>query len=405
MALPDERAGSTGVGAGNPRRHVEVEATGIDHNGDALARDARGGRYVVPRLLPGETAVVKVHRRVRGKSWSSPVEVLSASSMRVEAPCPAYLEGCGGCQLQHVRLADQRRLKRDRVIDHLRHRLGVDAVGEVPTIELDPWAFRTTLRLAVDREGVAGFRKRRTHHVVGGHGCLVAHPLLDALIRECRFPGAEEVTLRCGDRTGERLATGFPTLEGATLPSDVRRDAFEELAAERRWRVSARSFFQSRPDAVDALAALVRDAAEEIDGPQTALDLYCGVGIFAGSLADLGWRVTAVESDASAVADARWNTRGDEVTVVEADVTAWDPPRASLVVADPNRIGLGKAGAEVIARARARRIVLISCDVTGLGNDLDALCGLGFGITRMSLLDVFPHTLHIEAVTVLDRLG
>jgi tRNA/tmRNA/rRNA uracil-C5-methylase (TrmA/RlmC/RlmD family) len=101
-----------------------------------------------------------------------------------------------------------------------------------------------------------------------------------------------------------------------TVPDDVRSDHVHELAAGRSWRISAGSFLQTRADGVDALADLVIGAADAIGPAGTAIDLYSGVGVFAGVLAVRGWAVTAVESARSAVADARANLRGLDVRVV-----------------------------------------------------------------------------------------
>jgi 23S rRNA (uracil1939-C5)-methyltransferase len=381
---------------------IEVTVSRLDPSGDGLAIDDEGRRHVIPGLLPGETALVRVRRRDRSKFRSQVVELVETSPARVAAPCEAYRSGCGGCQLQHLALADQRRLK----VELVRERFtaaDVAAPDEIDVVELDPWMFRTSLRVAVDRAGVAGFHRRRTHQIVGAAGCEIAHPLLTELLRVGRFAGADEVTLRCGARTGERLAAPAPQIDLVGLPDDVRSDYLHEFAVDRRWRVSADAFFQSRPDAVDALGALVAAAASEVSGPKEAVDLYSGVGIFAGVLVDQGWSVTAVESAGPSVADARANLHDDPVTIVEADVGRWRPRPATLVVADPNRIGVGPDGAAVIAATGATRVVLISCDVSGLVNDSRLLQRAGYRRSRTTLVDVFPHTFHIEMVSVFDR--
>jgi 23S rRNA (uracil1939-C5)-methyltransferase len=173
------------------------------------------------------------------------------------------------------------------------------------------------------------------------------------------------------------------------------------VTAGRRWRVSASSFFQSRPDGADALAHLVARAAQCV-ATGSAVDLYSGVGLFAGVLADGGWSVTAVEGSAPAVVDARVNL-ADAATVVEADVLRWQPVAASLVVADPSRNGLGSKGVEVVVGTGAGRLVLVSCDPAALGRDAGLLLAAGFRLTSATPVDLFPHTFHVEVVSVFDR--
>src|SRR5205085_2488137 len=103
-----------------------------------------------------------------------------------------------------------------------------------------------------------------SHDAVVVDGCLVAHPLLAELVVGGAFPGAKEVLLRCGARTGERMAAVTPATASMTVPGDVRSDHVHEVAAGRTWRISAASFFQTRPDGVDALAEVVRRAAAEL---------------------------------------------------------------------------------------------------------------------------------------------
>ena len=108
-----------------------------------------------------------------------------------------------------------------------------------------------------------------------------------------------------------------------------------------------RLIFPVRPDGVDALADLVVAAASDVE-PTVAVDLYSGVGVFAGVLAARGWSVTAVEGSDRAVRDAEANLAGLGVRVVRADVTRWHPEQAALVVADPSRAGLGSRGVSVV---------------------------------------------------------
>jgi 23S rRNA (uracil1939-C5)-methyltransferase len=218
-----------------------------------------------------------------------------------------------------------------------------------------------------------------------------------------RYGTATDVLLRCGARTGERMAVPTPLGSAIDVPADVRSDHVHEIAAGHEWRISARSFFQTRADGVDALAAEVISAAAGLDAAGRALDLYSGVGVFAGVLAAQGWSVTAVENDRSAVDDARVNLRTLDVSSVRADVTRWRPPASDLVVADPSRAGLERAGVDVISASRAARVILISCDVTSLGRDATQLRKAGYRLSHATPVDLFPHTFHIEVVSVYDR--
>jgi 23S rRNA (uracil1939-C5)-methyltransferase len=126
------------------------------------------------------------------------------------------------------------------------------------------------------------------------------------------------------------------------------------------------------------------------------------VGVFAGVLAARGWSVTAVEGTPSAVNDGRANLRDLGVTVVRADVTQWTPIPADLVIADPSRAGLGRAAVTAITATGARRVVLVSCDAGSLGRDAGLLRDAGYHLTSVTPVDLFPHTFHVEVVSVFD---
>jgi 23S rRNA (uracil1939-C5)-methyltransferase len=374
---------------------VEVVATAMAAGGDAIARDSDGRVVFVTGALPGERVRARITTAKKDFAKAAVVEVLDPSPDRVAPPCPALAAGCGGCGWQHVAVDAQRRLKRAIVVDALRRLARLpDADDRVDGgLALAADGYRTTVRLAVDHDGRVAYRRHASHDLVAVGDCLVLHPLLADRLAD-RFPGAAEVTLRCGARTGEVLVHPHP--------GDPDRPWFHEAAAGRRWRVSAESFFQVRPDGADALADIVVGAAGE--RVATAVDLYAGVGLFAGVLsARRGARVVAVEGAPSAVDDAAVNLADIEGELVEADVTRWRPSGAAVgvdvVVADPTRHGLGSRGADVVAACDPATVVLVSCDPAALGRDARLLDERGYGLERATPVDLFPHTTHVEVVS------
>jgi 23S rRNA (uracil1939-C5)-methyltransferase len=397
-----------------------VRAERLVAGGAALSRRDDGRIVLVDDALPGELVEVVVGRR-HGADRGSIVRIVEPSPDRITPRCPHVADGCGGCDLAPLGYDAQLEAKRDLVTDSLR-RLGrwrEPVVHAGPA--LDPWGFRTTLRLAVTG-GRGGLRRAASNDVVALDRCLVAHPRLDELIAEGRFPGASYVTLRVGAATGERLALVAPTRAGVLLPDDVQVVGADELAAGgragtdawihdelagRRWRISAGSFFQTRTDGAAALVDVVRTMATDVLDRSSGVlfDAYSGVGLFAGALLDsrAGWRAVTVESDSSSVADARVNLADLDVRIVETTVERLKPPRADLVVADPSRAGLGADAAAVLTATRAERIVLVSCDPAAAGRDVDLLKSRGYRPVESIVVDLFPHTHHTEVVTRFDR--
>jgi 23S rRNA (uracil1939-C5)-methyltransferase len=387
---------------------VELVAERVAAGGDAIAREPSGRVVFVHGALPGERVRARITGEERDYARAVTVEVLEPAASRREPPCPAVAAGCGGCTWQHIDPPAQVELKLAIVRDALRRTGGLAEVTVDAAAPLPSAGFRTTLRLGIGADGRAGLRAWHRHDIVVPDHCLVAHPLLDDLLATARFPGATEVLLRCGVATGERLALIAPTVasRAALVPDDVRRGphAFvDEIVAGRRLRISARSFFQSRADGAGALVDAVREAAGSVEPEGRLVDAYAGVGLFG---ACLGWddrlsEVIAVESSAAACADARHNLAGLRAKVVRADVARWRPPPGptALVVADPSRRGLGRAAAERLASLRAPVLVLVSCDPVSLARDAKLLADHGYAHVRSVLVDLFPHTPHVELVT------
>ncbi|HKY14866.1 MAG TPA: TRAM domain-containing protein [Microthrixaceae bacterium] len=396
---------------------VERPATG----GESVGRDADGRATFVAGALPGELVeveIVEAHPRfARGRL----VELIEPAAERVTPPCPwigtPTEPRCGGCDLQHAALTTQRDMKLRVVADAL-ERIGHVETPAMRTVELPAEGFRTSVRLAV-ADGRAGYRKRRSHDVVVPDDCLVAHPLVEEILVEGRFVGCDEVSIRVGARTGERLVELTPSKGEAgdrlevSVPDDVvvvgpgrgrglRRSGFiHELVGGRRWRISSRSFFQSRPDGAEALIEVVRgDVARLAGTPERLADLYAGVGLFAGTV-DAG-SVVAVEWSRSSCADAEVNL-GPAARVVRHPVDTWTPEAVDVVIADPAREGLGKRGVATIAGTGADVVVLVSCDAGSLGRDAGALVRAGYTLDSVTLVDLFPHTHHVEAVTSYRR--
>jgi tRNA/tmRNA/rRNA uracil-C5-methylase (TrmA/RlmC/RlmD family) len=368
---------------------VRLRIGAVAHGGHCVARHE--GRVVFVRhALPGELADVRlIEARERDRFWrGDAVAVLEASPDRVEPRCEvARPGGCGGCDWQHASLEFQRRSKADVVSEQLRRLGGTEVEGlvvEPVAGDHDGLGWRTRVRYAVDGGGRAGLRRHRSHDVVEIAACPIADPEVDAVGAPTRrWPGmasVEVVAARAGDGV-ERLVVVEPTRPESDLPhlpalgapaSLARRGpggverlrgrgwVREEVLVEgvpRTFRVSGAGFWQVHPGAARALLDAVLDAAAPEPG-EHALDLYCGVGLFAAGLAARvgpGGSVLGVEGEGRAVADARRNlhdlpwVRLQHAAVASALTVPDRPDRADVVVLDPPRTGAGREVVEAVA--------------------------------------------------------
>ncbi|MEO8695245.1 MAG: TRAM domain-containing protein [Acidimicrobiales bacterium] len=390
---------------------LQLHTTGIAKGGAAIARDADGRVVFVRGALPDEVVIAEIVEAKRDYATAEVREVIDASPWRIEPPCPFVAAGCGGCDLQHASLEGQRALK-VRIVDDALER--VARLADHPPIEvvgLPGEAYRTTVRGVVHDRHFA-FRRRASHDAVAVSTCLIAHPLLDPLIREGDFGACDEVTLRCGANTGERLVIAAPRAKGVSVAEGVMvvgRDAlrrgavsfFHEEVSGVRFRVSARSFFQARADGAAALVEAVGHYVDDLPSDGVAVDLYAGVGLFAATALARFTDVVAVEQSDSSVLDCRLNAPA--ARVVRANVDEWRPEAASVVVADPARQGLGAAAADRVTATGAPRVVLVSCDPAAFGRDVALLEARGYGLQALRVVDLFPQTSHVEVVSRFDR--
>jgi 23S rRNA (uracil1939-C5)-methyltransferase len=280
--------------------------------------------------------------------------------------------------------------------------------------------------LGVAPDGTLGFRAARSNDVVSVDDCLVGHPAISGLLDSLKFvPGelappafgraergrSPEVSLRVGSRTGERMIWWRNTelAPDVELPAYLRvgeEATITEIIHGRTLRVSARSFFQSSPESAEAIIDAVADAAGDlaIAGQGPIIDLYGGVGLFASTVGPPQRQVVVVESSTSSCADARFNLRDRQATIVESRVEQWAPLPAALVIADPSRPGLDKLGVAAVTATSCERLVLVSCDPVSLARDARLLAAGGYVHRGSLVLDPFPQTPHIEVVSRFDKV-
>jgi tRNA/tmRNA/rRNA uracil-C5-methylase (TrmA/RlmC/RlmD family) len=402
---------------------VILEVERVAHGGVCVAHADDGRVVLVRHTLPGEQVRVQVTEQRRSYLRADAVEVLRASPARVAPPCPWAGPGrCGGCDWQHVDLAEQRRLKSIVVKEQLSRLAGVDRDVVVAAVPGDETGlhWRSRLRLATDARGRAGLRRHRSHEIEPIGDCLIAAPAAEvpALLQR-HWPPDVEVTVDVST-TGERAVAVGTHAETVT-----------EQAAGREWSVPVGGFWQVHVGAADLLARTVLEVAGPLPTDR-CLDLYAGVGLFAGALAQHVAAVIAVESDRRAAAAARRNLAELPVTVVGDRVDRWlgaygapdldrrpdqdrpdqdrpdqDRPdqdrKADVVVLDPPRKGAGRDVVTRIAATGARSIVYVACDPAALARDTATLRELGYRLGDLRAYDLFPMTAHVECIALFSR--
>jgi tRNA/tmRNA/rRNA uracil-C5-methylase (TrmA/RlmC/RlmD family) len=393
-----------------------VRVGAVAHGGFCVARHE--GRVIFVRhTLPGELVRVSVTEGKANSSYwrADAVEVVEPAEGRVEPPCPWAGPGrCGGCDWQHVTVEVQRELKATVVQEQLARlaKLDVDVVVEEVPGDVAGLDWRTRVTYSVTATGQAGFRQHRSHHVVAIDECRIAHPLVrDVPLSGNRWPGGSAVDVSASPATGDCLVLVDGKRDAAFSTTAGDESAVYEEVAGRSFRITGGGFWQVHPGAAATLRSAVLDALQPAAG-DSAADLYGGVGLFADALAERvgpGGRVTLVESDRLAVADARHNLRDRDVVRIERGRVDHVLRRrgllrrADLVVLDPPRSGAGRAVVDLVARLEPRRIAYVACDPAALARDLRFFAERGYALANLRAFDLFPMTHHVECVATLVR--
>ncbi|MDO5066261.1 MAG: TRAM domain-containing protein [Propionibacteriaceae bacterium] len=363
---------------------------GVAHGGMVVGR-IDGKVIFVTGGLPGELVEVEVTERGKRFDRGVVVRVLEAAPGRVEPGCPVAGE-CGGCDWQHADAATQRELKRAVVAEQLAHLAGLDWQGEVE--EVTPrLGWRTRMRYAVEA-GRVGLRGRRSRRVVPlpEQGCQVALGPSPLELQGMAPDGELSVVVSDG---AVSVLAGRRVLQGP--------EVVHQQAGGRRYQVSAGGFWQVHPRAADTLLEAVLTGLAPRAG-ETALDLCCGAGLFAGGLDAAGVSVFGVELDARAVAHARNNVPGARFLASSlARALPRLPGRVDLVVLDPPRRGAGAEVVNHVAGLGPRAIAHVACDPASLGRDLGLFRERGYEPHSIRAFDLFPMTHHVECVAILQR--
>jgi 23S rRNA (uracil1939-C5)-methyltransferase len=431
-----------------PQAAREADIVDLSHDGRGIAR-VEGKAVFIAGALPGERVRFHVIRRRRQLDEAALDEILSASPDRVAAKC-AHFGVCGGCSLQHLAPAAQLAAKERQLLDNL------ERIGRVrPRRVLAPvrgpeWGYRRRARLGVKyvhKKGrvLAGFREREKPYIADVRRCEILSDrfsnlpqdlaaLVDTLSIREKIP---QVEVSVGDR---QAALVFRTLEvpssedlGNLLAFATRSGvqlylqsggldsirAITPEAAPLQYAVDAGEviiefgpvdFIQVNREVNIAMVASAMELLQPTPG-DAVLDLYCGLGNFTLPLARRSARVVGIEGDAALVAKASANaTRNGigNVTFRKEDLCdparfgGWAAERYDLALLDPPRAGASEI-LERMPQWGPRRVVYISCHPGSLARDAGILVQtLGFELIGAGVMDMFPHTTHVESIAVFE---
>ena len=433
-----------------PDRRVETaEIIDLAHDGRGVARVA-GKTVFIDDALPGER--VEWLRVKRGRNFDEGrlQRVLEPSADRVEARC-AHFGVCGGCVLQHLAPTRQLEFKQRQLYEALTRIGKVTPAATLPLLQGRIWNYRRRARLAArwvpkKERTVVGFRERSTTYIADVKRCEVLTSPVDSLVEPLsllltqlsvrnRVPQIEvaaadnalalvvrvleeltaadrELLLQFAREHGVQMYVqpgGYETIAPLSdvTPLEYRLPQFDVTV-----RFQPNDFVQVNGELNAQMVARAVELLAPAPGEQL-LDLFCGLGNFSLPLARSGARVVGVEGDAGLVARARANAalNGiDNIEFVSADLAqasaadaAWARRPYDKVLLDPPRAGALEV-LPIVARCGAKVVLYISCHPGSLARDAGVLVHEhGFTLRAAGVIDMFPHTAHVESAALFTR--
>lgn len=374
---------------------LEIEIEKLVAGGEGFGR-FDGIPIFVPRSAPGDRLRVRLVERHADYGRAEIVEVLHPGASRRRPPCP-HFGRCGGCDLQHLEDAAQLDLKVAAIRETLERLGGLKAGFPVEVVGGEPFGYRLRAQLhtsEAETELLIGYHGRRSRDIVAVDSCPILVPELESELKELvtRRPAVlpSRLDLLVGD--GGRLST-------APVTPNLPHGEIGLTVGDFVYLLDARCFFQAHRQ---LLPELVRTAVGAWQGEE-AVELYAGVGLFTLPLAKRYKSVVAVEGDRVAARYARRNSQRYRLSGVSVQVTAvqsWVRQMGEgvdRVLVDPPRAGLPARVRKALLDSGPSRLTYVSCHAGTMARDLRELADL-FRVEKLTFLDMFPQTGHMEIV-------
>jgi 23S rRNA (uracil1939-C5)-methyltransferase len=422
---------------------AEIEDLALDGRGVARV----GGKVTfIAGALPGERVRYKLSRTTRDVDEGSVTAVERASPHRVTPEC-AHFGVCGGCSLQHLAPDQQVQFKQRQLLEALARIGGVEPEQVAAPVLGPVWGYRRRARLGaklVPKKGgvLVGFRERESPLLAAIETCQVLDPRIGLKLRQlAQLIGGLSIAARLPQLEVACAGHAALVLRVLESPCEGDRQSLAAFAAAHDLDLYLQSggldsiqplgtprTLQYSPDGSALQLQFAPSDFVQINGPvaqvmvrqaldwlapvpgQTVLELFAGLGNFTAPLARSGARVTAVEGEAALVEHGRENLRrnGLEARYFRADLfepdaqAPWLRQPFELTLLDPPRSGAREV-LPLLARGRPRRIVYVSCHPGTLARDAGLLVREhGYRLRRAGVLDMFPHTAHVESMALFE---
>ncbi|MBS3803087.1 MAG: 23S rRNA (uracil(1939)-C(5))-methyltransferase RlmD [Oleiphilaceae bacterium] len=433
-----------------PAEPVQCVIETLSHDGRGIARQ-NGKTQFVDGALPGETVMAKMIGSRKKFDELRTLEVLEAAPNRITPPCE-FADLCGGCSLQHMSGDAQIGYKENTLREHFAHFGGIAPEHWASPMRASALGYRRKARLGVrfvpKRDSVlVGFREKRNSFLTDIDHCAVLDPRIGDRITALRemlytlqaYQSIPQIEVACGDHEAALIFRNMDTLSPGDYETlvafgkeqdlqiylqpkgpDTVHKIWPELGEDRltyrladfglTMKFHPMDFTQVNAEINQTMVARAVDWLD-IQAGDRVLDLFCGLGNFTLPIARSAGQVVGVEGDETMVVRGRENAalNGLDNTAfhganLQADFTgeSWAKEGFDKILIDPPRSGAQEI-CEYLTAFGARRIVYVSCNPATLARDAGVLVSHGYRLVRAGVMDMFPHTTHVESIALFER--
>lgn len=409
---------------------VTVNIEGLENEGCGVAK-VNGMIVFIPKTLVGEKVKIRITEIKKNYARGKVINIIEPSLMRIKNDCP-YYEECGGCNLRHQGDKENLKFKKEKVEIALKKigkiKTSVDDV--IPSPKNDNYRNKASFKLEKDK---IGFYSSGSYQLVDIENCkLLEDDINDCLyvirnyLKENGNHCIKEITIKRGNALGELLVNVY-SLDDSDIGivNYLRKNAkniktiiynerivlgdgyIGQIINGYMFNCSYNSFFQVNSMQTEKLYSTAVKLAK-LNKNDVVMDLYCGTGTIASILSSYVKKVIGVEIVENAIIDAKENLKINNINNVSficSDVTkavSKINEKIDVIFIDPPRKGIDRKAIAIIKKINPKKIIYISCNPVTMARDLSYLNDL-YNIEKVTPVDMFPKTAHVECVSVLYR--
>ena len=393
---------------------------------EKLDNTGRGICYIndkitfVENALPDEIVNIKLTKESKKYNEAEVIEYIKTSPKRVNPLCPFYND-CGGCNLLHLSYEDTLKYKKEKIESILskyaNYKNNIDVYGSPKQVN-----YRNKITLKV-KDGSIGYYKTKTHNITKINHCYLAQDSINKFIEDINLLNVKngEIIIRSNYNNELLIHIKSPSNVNPDITAIKKKHklvgiilndktiygepSFIEIINKQYFQVSYDSFFQINREVCSIIFNMILD---EIKENETILDLYCGVGTLGINACKKAKKAYGIEIVKNAILNAITNSKINKrdniyymLGKVEDNLSKIKDNIDTIIV-DPPRAGLDDKTKQTILEFKANKIIYVSCDPMTLARDLKELSSL-YNIKKVTSLDMFPYTEHIETYCVLER--